>query len=326
MQSPRMREVLSAITSEMRSVPGVVSVAAEDVNPIGVYGWMSGQARFPDGKVLYAHRVTAGYFDTMGLRLVAGRLPAEGEWRGEPFPAVVTERAALALGGSQSALGKSLALSRGDARATVIGVVNDIRLRYDDVHPRQIVFLPPAPDRWSAPGLVVRTSGDPRVLHDRIRAILARAMPRAVPQIVPVRDQLDGSLALLRFQAQLLGTFGVIAVLLAIVGIHGVIAQMVAGRTREIGIRMALGATAGSVRRLVITQGVAPVVVGLLFGVVGGFWVVQVFKSYVHGVQLRDPVFFTAAALIVVSTALVGTWIPARHATRIDPAKTLRME
>ena len=244
----------------------------------------------------------------------------------EPFPAVVTERAALALGGSQSALGKSLALSRGDARATVIGVVSDIRLRYDDVQPRQIVFLPPAPDRWSAPGLVVRTSGAPSVLDDRIRAILARTMPRAVPEIVPVRDQLDGSLALLRFQAQLLGAFGIIAVLLAIVGIHGVIAQMVAGRTREIGIRMALGATTGAVRRLVITQGVAPVIVGLLIGVVGGFWVVQLFKNYVHGVQLRDPVFFAAAAVIVVSTALVGTWIPARRATRIDPAKTLRTE
>ena len=90
---------------------------------------------------------------------------------------------------------------------------------------------------------------------------------------------------------------------------------------------MALGATPGAVRRHVIAQGVAPVVVGLLIGVVGGFWVVQLFKSYVHCVQLRDPVFFTVAALIVVIDRYwSGTWIPARRATHIDPAKTLRTE
>ncbi len=141
-----------------------------------------------------------------------------------------------------------------------------------------------------------------------------------------MRAQLDGSLALPRFQAQLLGFFALLALVIAIVGIHGVLAQMVAGRTREIGIRMALGASSRAVRREVITQGVAPILVGFIFGVVAGFRTVQLFRSYVHGVQLRDPAFFAAAGIIVLGAALAGTWIPARRATRIDPAAILKTD
>jgi putative ABC transport system permease protein len=325
-QSARMSQVLATVTDEIRRLPGVVSVAAEDTNPIGTVGWSSGQARLPDGKVASAHGVSASYFQAMGLRLVNGRLPSEGEWQGEPLAAVVTERVALALGGAQSALGTSIQILRGDRRAIVIGVVSDIRYRYDDVQPRQVVFIPPPPDRWVAPGLLVRTSGDQSGLDHRIRAVLARAMPRAVPELSPVDAQLARSLALSRFQAQLFGSFAVVAVLLAIVGIHGVLAQTVAGRTREIAIRMALGATSRSVRRHVVTEGLAPVAIGLTLGVVAGFWTVQVFRGYVHGVQLRDPLFFIVAAAIVTAAALAATWIPARRATRIDPATILKTD
>jgi ABC-type antimicrobial peptide transport system permease subunit len=141
-----------------------------------------------------------------------------------------------------------------------------------------------------------------------------------------LQAQLDRPLSLPRFQAQLFGAFAILALLLAIVGIYGVLAQTVADRTREIGIRMALGASSRSVRRVVIAQGLAPVLVGMTLGVVAGFWAVQVFRRYVHGVELRDPAFFITAAIIVVSAALAATWIPARRATRIDPATTLKTD
>jgi putative ABC transport system permease protein len=325
-QDVRVRQLLSQITTEIQALPGVVSVAAEDVNPMGVGGWRSRQARLPDRRVVPAHRVSAGYFETIGLRLIAGRLPVEGEWRGDPAPAVVTEQVSHMMGGPQSALGTPLVLSEGEnTRATVIGVVSNIRLRYDDRQPRQIVFVPFS-DRWREPGLVVRTAGDQRGLDDRIRSILNRTMPRRVSEVAPARTQLARSLALPRFQAQLLSAFAILALLLAIVGIYGVLAQTVAGRTREIGIRMALGAAPRSVRRLVIAQGIAPVVVGLILGTAAGFWTVQVFSRYVHGVELRDPAFFVATAAIVLSTALAAAWIPAHRATRIDPATTLKTD
>jgi len=323
----RLRDILLQVTNAVRSLPEVVSVAAEDGNPIGIRGFVSESARLAPGRrTVQVHRVSASYFDTMKMRLVAGRFPSDGEGREGSIPALITERAAQALGGSEHSVGKTVELLRGPSRATVIGVVGDIRLRYDDTEPREVVFVPLPENRPQAPGLIVRAPENQPGLEQRIRAIVMRVSPRTLADVAPLRTQLDASLALSRFQAQLLGAFAMLAVLLAIVGIHGVLAQVVAGSTREIGIRMALGATSGGVRRLVIAHGVVPVVIGLMFGVIAGFWIVQVFRSYVHGVKLHDPSFFAVAAVIVMITALVGAWIPASRATRVDPVMTLRAE
>ncbi len=325
--SARMDHIIRQVASEVRDLPGIVSFAAEDSNPIGIVGWQSESARLPTGEgAMAAHRVSTDYFSTMALLPIAGRLPTADEWRSESNVAVITKHAAHSFGGPEVSLGRTLELMRGRRHATIIGVVRDLRLRYDDVEPRRMVFVPPPPDRWVMPGLIVRTRADAQNVEPQIRAILAQVMPRAVPAMMPVHAQLDGSLALPRFQAQLLGAFAVLALLLAIVGIHGVAAQAVAGRTREIGIRMALGATPGSVRRLVIIQGVAPVVGGLILGAAASFWTVQLFRGYVHGVQLHDPIFFVMGAFVITATAFLSTWIPARCAARIDPAATLRTE
>ncbi len=185
-QSARMRNILIEVTSAIRRLPGVLSVAAEAVNPIGRIGIAAESARLAadERAAVAAHRVTADYFAVMGLPLVAGRLPNELEWQPPNDLAVITERAAHTLGGPQSSIGQVVQLSRDRRRATVIGVVGNMRLRYDDVEPRQIVFIPPPPDRWITPGLVVRTSADAKNTNDQIRAIVARVMPRAVPEFV----------------------------------------------------------------------------------------------------------------------------------------------
>jgi predicted lysophospholipase L1 biosynthesis ABC-type transport system permease subunit len=245
---------------------------------------------------------------------------------GSPQVAIVNEELARRLWPGSSPLGQQIRYEKEEQR-TVVGVVRDVRTYAVDMTPGPQVYIPYS-QTWLIPQqLVVRTDGNPTTvisaLRRQIRAVDARA---SAEDIHPLSEYVASSIAQPRFQAWLLAVFGVCGLVLTIVGMAGVVAYAVSQRRREIGIRIALGASRRNVIRTVMAPSLVAVAIGLSIGLGGALALGQFARAFLFEIQPHDPVTLGAVIAILGTTALVSAWPPARRATRIDPILALRAE
>jgi predicted permease len=274
--------------------------------------------------------VTPGYFEVLGMSLVRGR-GLTREDRAEAAPVVVVNQtlARRLFGGIEAALGQRVRYSLDPRRRdlTVVGVVGDARTMTfrDPVLPTLYQPVAQSPDFLNS--LEVRVSGDPAQVVDSVRAAVRAADARLpIVSMQTVRSQVDRSLAQERLLAALSSAFGLAALFLVAVGLYGVIAQWAAQRTREIGVRMALGATAGGVRWLVLRQGLALVIAGLAVGLPAALGASRLLQRMLFEVKPMDPGAVMLALSALGAVALLAAYLPARRASRLDPMVALRTE
>ena len=331
-----------AFLERVRTVPGVASASLSSQAPLVPGGGSNGLV--PEGRpqnmesaiVSRLQIVTPGYFETVRTPLLGGRGFTADDRRGAPRVMIVSETFARIAWPGENAVGKRVACCEGTPEAPVwkevVGVAADTRSSGPafDLRPEFYLPLDQAPDdawRWIQRRLtlVARSGGvAPEALIGGVRDALREVDP-AVPlfDVASMSERHAGTLAQARFQAGLLAAFAVSAVVLTAVGLYGVIAFGVAQRTREIGVRMALGASEGSVLRLIAAQTAWVALPGMVLGLTGAWAAGRALSSLLHGVSPHDPWSLAAAAGLLLAVAVCASAVPARRATHIDPARAL---
>jgi putative ABC transport system permease protein len=275
--------------------------------------------------------VTPTYFSDMRIPLVRGRAFEPSDDAGAPLVTIVNEALARKMWPAGDALGRTIEVARFDRRKElrqVIGVIRDTRSMGGDLKARGEIYTPFAQAPYPLLNLIVSTSApaDPQ-LAARIRSIVSNVDPtQVVDRIFPLQEMVDRTVAPWRFDAWLLGAFAAMALLLAAVGLAASIAWWVAQRTREIGVRIALGARPAQVMRLFLKQGVTLTLVGTALGLGGAAASTRLLEDWLYGVTPLDVRTFVGAAVVMLAVALASVWIPARRATRVDPLTALRTE
>jgi putative ABC transport system permease protein len=279
-----------------------------------------------------ASSVTPDFFRAMGIRLLAGRIFNERDMDEDaPGVVVINNSMAKRLWPAEDPIGKRLRTSD-DANAplkTIVGVTADIRHESLNIPPRSEIFEPKFREgsRWDARTLVIRTSLDPlRMVSDIENEVQIADPDQPFSRVRTMEDVISDSVLTERFSEVLLAIFAAIGLVLASVGIYGVVSYLVAQRTHEIGLRMALGASQGLVLRIVVGQGLKLALVGVLAGAVGAFALARVMSSVLFGVSSTDPITFVAVGALLAAVAFCGSYLPARRATRVDPMIALRYE
>jgi putative ABC transport system permease protein len=242
---------------------------------------------------------------------------------------IVSKRVADLLWPGERAVGRTITLwkGQGDPPGEVVGVVGNMRERGLASNPTLAVYLPYYGNDWSPIQLVVHAAGDPDALLTLLKQAVSRVDPRApVAEGATLDSIVSGSLASRRLITGLLGGFAAVALTLALVGIYGVLAYMVSRRTAEIGMRMALGASRGSVVRLVVTQGLRPVCAGIVVGLLASLALSSLIARLLFGVEPNDPITYVGLAILLAAAAAAACIVPAHHASTLDVTTALRAE
>lgn len=336
-----MRQVDERVRRELAALPGVTAVASASTWPLrrglNIPVGIQGRPEDFEGAVEW-RSASPGYLEALDVPLLRGRGFTEADGAGAPPVALVNEAFAARYFPDGNVLGQRIEIGRYRDRyidpvldvggVEVVGVVGDVREIGLKVEPRRTVIVP-APqvaDSWASPPVVlVRHRGDG--VRAVMRDVLAGVAGGAAPvEVRSMREVVGASLASERFNALLMGVFALVALVLTAFGIYGVVSYGVRQRTREIGIRMALGADRGRVARQVLGQGMAPVMAGLLVGTGGALLMTRFIESLLWGVEPGDPLTIGAVAVVLATVAAVATWLPMREATGIDPNRSLRPE
>ena len=334
----RITAFYSELLAGVQALPGVVSAGAVDGLPFGAGGhggdfqiagrpWPASEA-LPDVEKRHA---TPGYFQTMGIPLKQGRLFTAQDSANTPRVAIIDETFAKAFFPKGDAVGQFLIdpflrLRPGEA-SQIVGIVGGVKDRNLMKNPQPVIYHP----AWQAPlpfmNLAVRTAGDPLALVSAIQQRV-RDLDRNLPvyKIATMEQNLSDSLMRRRFSMLLLAALAGFALCLAAVGVYSVISYSVGQRTREIGIRMALGAQPGSVHKLILRQGLRPVLAGLAAGLLASLVAMRALASLLYGVTATDPPTFLAVAGVLLAVSALACAIPARRAALVDPMAALRHE
>jgi len=323
------------LARRVRALPGVESVSYGDSMPLTGFGMIrrglqvEGRPPLPpeEQPEVAVTTVGPGYFDTLGVRIVRGRGFDERD-RADGLPvAVVSESMARIFWGEEDPVGRRFQSGR-QGTVTVVGVAADVKnegLAADKQ--RAQMYRPFLQDPRPFGFLAVRTRSDPAALTAGVRGeVLVLDRNRPVYDIATMEERLATSVADRRFNLLLLGLFALVALVLAAVGLYGVLAYAVNERTHEIGIRMALGARRESVLGLILRQGVMLVVMGLAAGLLASLLLGRVLAGSLYGVPSTDPVTFMAIPVALLAVALLSSWLPARRATQVDPTVALRQD
>jgi predicted permease len=324
--------VLRDLQARVAEAPGVEAATLTQVFPLGFGGSsdfgvsVEGYTPAANEEISVAYdRVGTGYLRTMGIRLIDGRDISDRDTAQTPDVGIVNETMAKRYWGGRNPIGGHIKAGR--RTIEVIGVAADGKYGSLTERPRNYLYLPV--QQWYRPDtvLVVKTAGEPLAALGAVQGAVRQVDPNLpLFDIQTIEDQLDLSLFLQRMAASLLGGFGVLALLLATIGLYGVIAGAVAQRTPEIGMRMALGATRADIVRLVLGQGLAVTALGVVIGLAGAFAATRLFASQLVGVTATDLASFVGTSALLVAVAIVATYLPARRAASIDPIGALRQE
>jgi putative ABC transport system permease protein len=267
----------------------------------------------------------------MGIQLLQGRPLGAEDKADSPGVVVISETMARKYWPGEDAVGKRIAVGRPKSPGdwlTIVGVAKDVRQFGLDAASKPQQYLSYEQAGFFEPNdLVISTNVEPLSLAATVRkAVWEVDKDQPVSNIRTMADILSESVARQRFSMLLLGTFAAVALILAAVGIYGVMSYSVAQRTREIGLRMALGAQRSDVLKLVVGQGLKLVLIGVACGLVAAFILTRVMSSLLFGVSATDPATFITISLLLVSVAVLASYIPARRATKVDPMVALRYE
>jgi len=281
---------------------------------------------------LYLNTVDTGYFETAGIPLLAGREFDERDGKGAADVIVVNETLARRLGPGAKALGKRLIERDPFTRRTkfleVVGVARDVKYIWPSEKPRYFAYRPLRQNEvGGATFLTVHGAGDLRALSEGVRAA-AKSADAALPfeGLSPLEELIDRRLGETKIIIWVSGAVGALALLLASIGLYGVMAYTVAARTKEIGIRVALGAGRGRVRRMILKDGLALASVGTIVGLLLAAASMRVMESLLYGVSPTDPLTYAAVSIFLTAVALLACYVPARRATKVDPMVALRYE
>ena len=273
--------------------------------------------------------VTEGYFQTLGIPLLRGRLFSDGDGPDSPHVAVISESLASQRWPGQDPIGHTIEFGNmdGDPRIlTIVGIVADVREYGLDAPPRPTVYVDLFQRPRPAITITMRTDADPQMVTSAARAILHDLNPEVPPKFRTFAQVYSASLGSRRFNLILIAFFGSVALLLAVAGVFGVMAYSVSRRTREIGVRIAVGATHGDVVSMILGQGMRTILIGIVIGLIGSFALTRTLQSLLFGVTATDPLTFVGVIMLLMAVALLACYIPARRATRVDPVVALRSE
>ena len=333
----KRQDFFKQLLERTRALPGVQSAGAISYLPLGGDGWgrsltVEGYPVLPVGQAPSINHcvVTPDYFRAMGITLLAGRDIADTDTRDSAKVVIVDERLAREYWPNESALGKRIRFGPPEGNEpwhTIVGVVGEVKHASLNLPERKSVYLPHAQVTIGGMALAVRTRGNPESLAAAVRSQVRELDPnQPVTAVRTMSEILSRSVWQPRLYAILFGVFASVALLLASVGIYGVMSYTVTQRTHEIGIRMALGAQRGDVLRLVIRQGMWLALIGVVIGVLASLALTGLMQSLLFGIGTTDPVTFASVAALLSAAALVACYIPARRATKVDPMIALRYE
>jgi macrolide transport system ATP-binding/permease protein len=332
------RELLRRVDA----LPGVVSSSlAKTVPPNswsdGVAVYLPGQEPASDiptsrvaGLRVDQNRIAPRYFETLGIPVLEGREFNDDDDSRTALVGIVNEKLANRLWPGETAVGKMLVVPAGRERrppVRIIGVVRDTKHRSLLREMPMLVYVPELQDYDGRATLVARTTGDAALVSSSIREVFSSIDKNVSPfALKTMAEQIDSTLWQQRMAAGLIGAFGLVALLMSALGIYGVIAQSVSQRTREIGLRIALGADPRSVVKLILGQGFVLAVIGIICGLAMSFMFTRFMSSILYDVSATDPFAFVSASIGLLGVALGACLVPARRAVRIDPAIALRSE
>jgi putative ABC transport system permease protein len=336
---PQRVEFFEELRNRIRRLPGVDAASMTSFLPLTGYGtgaWFNivdkplPADRTPPG---IAYRVvSADLFQTLGIPLIRGRLLTEADRVDGIRAVVISESVAKRFWPGEDPVGKHIYLGAPDNRlfpdAEIVGIVGDVaQLSLDSGGGQTVYGTHRMMPFWNTFTFAVRTSVDPVSITSAIRRQL-QEMDRGIPMyaVRTIDEVLAQSRAPARSTMLLVGLFAALALVLAMVGVFGVLSYAVSQRTTELGIRMALGATARNVRLLVLGDGLTPVALGLAIGIAGALALTRFMSTLLFGVTPTDPLTFVSVSMLLATVAALASYVPARRATRVDPAQVLRQE
>jgi putative ABC transport system permease protein len=331
----RLLHFMQAAVERLEAMPGVRRVGATNITPLaggstGMEMRVEGYTPTDPSEGAWAdwRAVTSGFFEAAGLRLLRGRgiTPAE-ERAGDPV-LVVSETLARRYWPGQDPIGKRIGFgSRRDNWLTVVGVASDMRDTQVDTLPRDVAYLPYGGIMWQFMTLLIRTERDPEALTNDVRRVLWSIDPALpLPDVRPLESYRAEAIGGSRFSLLLMGAFAGTALVLGILGVYGVTYFTVTRRTREFGVRLALGARRRAVLAIVLGGAARPVVLGVLLGLGGARLLSDVVTSLLYGTNPLDPALYGIAGTVLAVVALCASALPAWRATRVDPRQALAAE
>jgi putative ABC transport system permease protein len=323
------------LLARIEALPGVESAGATLALPIEGQSWdvgfkIDGHAYSSvfDQPEAEARIVSNNFFDVLKIPLLRGRYFSDNDTKDSPHVAVINEVVARTYWPNQDPVGRFLDMRAfGIGRCEIVGIVGNVRQNKLTDEPSPGIYLPYTQATMPWQTLVIRTKNDPASLSAAIRREVRALDPeQPVGRFATMDQLLEASTTQQRFRAVLLGSFAIMALLLSGVGIFGVMAYAVSLRTREIGVRMALGARPVDMLALIFTESMALASLGVLLGLAGAYGVTRVLNSLLFEVSSTDPLTFAAVTVLLCFVAVLASYIPARRAARIDPMVALRYE
>jgi putative ABC transport system permease protein len=336
-ERPAVAAFYENVVERVKAMPGIESAAVSSAVPLGGGGFYLGRVFLieghpeppggPDHPAQW-NVIGPGYFNTMGMTLLEGRDFDNRDTADSNKVIIINQTLARQMFPDQSPLGKRIRSWRDENQLReIVGVVQDVRYYGQDDELRGLVYVPHAQDSWRSMVLSVRTTADPSGMINALRErIWSVDKNMAIAQLKTMREVLDESMASRRFSMLLLVGFAATAMLLAAVGLYGVLSYSIAQRRQEIGLRMALGAGRGDVVKLVVVYGARLMLVGLALGLAAAFALTRLMGSLLYEVSASDPMTFAAISLVLVVVGLAAILVPALRATRVDPIVALRYE
>jgi len=317
------RELQARVTA----LPGVDEVEQARVTPLGHQFMGTGLtlAGETQERMFEFNVVSPGFFAMLGMPMVRGRAFTEAETRANAPVLVVTESTARRLWPGQDAIGKTLR-QEDKKEYQVVGVVRDSQASHLGQTDGMFFYMPAGPKEQDRLQLLVHSKGGDAATGEGIRKAMHALDADLIVDVTKLEDNLEGWRIPSRIVAALSGVLGALALLLAAIGVHGVVSYGVSQRIREIGIRMTLGADGRDVMKLVLRQALRPVVIGGLVGVLGCAAVSQVLSNVLYGMGAHDPIAFMGVPVFLLGVAFLASYIPARRAVRVDPVVALRYE